>query len=132
MLPKSAELLSELKTRFGNLGLAAAAYNAGPDRVRKWLAGQGRLPDETKNYVLAVTGREVTDWVSSSNSSIKPIPGLEQGNSSRSNTTARRRHWEDDFLTSIQSGSNRPASDRGMTDGRKINLCPSCIVRQIY
>ena len=29
-IPKAAELLSELRTRFGNLGLAAAAYNAGP------------------------------------------------------------------------------------------------------
>src|SRR5436190_12982443 len=29
-LPKSAEFLSELRNQFGNLGLAAAAYNAGP------------------------------------------------------------------------------------------------------
>eukprot|EP01035_Chromulina_nebulosa_P056508 gene56508-77441_t len=29
-LPKSAEFLSELRGKFGNLGLAAAAYNAGP------------------------------------------------------------------------------------------------------
>ena len=32
-LPKSAEFLRELRTKFGNLGLAAAAYNAGPKRV---------------------------------------------------------------------------------------------------
>jgi soluble lytic murein transglycosylase-like protein len=32
-IPKSAELLSELRARFGNLGLAAAAYNGGPARV---------------------------------------------------------------------------------------------------
>ena len=131
-LPKSAELLSELKTRFGNLGLAAAAYNAGPDRVRKWLAGQGRLPDETMNYVLAVTGREATDWASSSDPAIKPVSGREQGNSPRSSTIARRRHWEEDLLTSIQSGSIRPADDHGRTDEKKVNLCPSCIVRQIY
>jgi soluble lytic murein transglycosylase-like protein len=36
-LPKSAEFLEELHTSFGNLGLAAAAYNAGPRRVRDWL-----------------------------------------------------------------------------------------------
>ena len=29
-LPKSAEFLNELRNQFGNLGLAAAAYNAGP------------------------------------------------------------------------------------------------------
>ena len=37
-LPKSAEFLAELRSEFGNLGLAAAAYNAGPRRVRDWLA----------------------------------------------------------------------------------------------
>ena len=39
-LPKSAEFLNELRGQFGNLGLAAAAYNAGPQRVRDWLAGK--------------------------------------------------------------------------------------------
>ena len=34
-LPKSAEFLSELRSQFGNLGLAAAAYNAGPRRVQE-------------------------------------------------------------------------------------------------
>src|SRR5580704_10954284 len=46
-LPKSAEFLSELRAQFGNLGLAAAAYNAGPRRVQEWLAGTGALPQET-------------------------------------------------------------------------------------
>jgi soluble lytic murein transglycosylase-like protein len=32
-LPKSAEFLRDLRSKFGNLGLAAAAYNAGPGRV---------------------------------------------------------------------------------------------------
>src|SRR5205823_6421858 len=36
-LPKSAEFLRELRDQFGNLGLAAAAYNAGPRRVQDWL-----------------------------------------------------------------------------------------------
>ena len=40
-LPKSAEFLPELRGQFGNLGLAAAAYNAGPRRVQEWLAGTG-------------------------------------------------------------------------------------------
>ena len=41
-LPKSAEFLHELREQFGNLGLAAAAYNAGPRRVQEWLAGVAR------------------------------------------------------------------------------------------
>jgi soluble lytic murein transglycosylase-like protein len=42
-LPKAAQFLRELKDQFGNLGLAAAAYNAGPARVRGWLAGARSL-----------------------------------------------------------------------------------------
>ena len=61
-LPKSAELLHELHAQFGNLGLAAAAYNAGPKRVRDWLAGHGGLPGETRDYVITVTGRSADDW----------------------------------------------------------------------
>jgi hypothetical protein len=61
-LPKSAEFLRELRAQFGNLGLAAAAYNAGPQRVRDWLAGKGTLPSETQTYVRSVTGRSVHEW----------------------------------------------------------------------
>ena len=62
-IPKSAELLADLKQRFGNLGLAAAAYNAGPARVANWLAGHGNLPAETRNYVLTVARHPVEDWI---------------------------------------------------------------------
>ena len=61
-LPKSAEFLSELRNQFGNLGLAAAAYNAGPRRVQEWLAGRGGLPQETRSYVAAITGTTVGEW----------------------------------------------------------------------
>ncbi len=61
-LPKSAEFLRELADQFGNLGLAAAAYNAGPQRVRDWLAGARTLPSETRNYVYAITGIPADDW----------------------------------------------------------------------
>lgn len=61
-LPKSAEFLQELREQFGNLGLAAAAYNAGPRRVQEWLAGSGYMPSETRNYVYAITGTSVDDW----------------------------------------------------------------------
>ena len=61
-LPKSAEFLRELHRDFGNLGLAAAAYNAGPRRIREWMAGTGPMPAETRNYVLAITGASVEQW----------------------------------------------------------------------
>ena len=61
-LPKSAEFLNELRTQFGNLGLAAAAYNAGPRRVQEWLGGTGSMPQETRNYVSAITGNTVDAW----------------------------------------------------------------------
>jgi hypothetical protein len=61
-IPKAAELLAELSRRFGNVGLAAAAYNGGPARVASWQAGRGTLSAETRDYVLAVTRRPVEDW----------------------------------------------------------------------
>jgi hypothetical protein len=61
-LPKSADFLRELRGQFGNLGLAAAAYNAGPGRVRAWLNGAATLPSETRNYVSAITGISADDW----------------------------------------------------------------------
>jgi Transglycosylase SLT domain/SPOR domain len=61
-LPKSAEFLQDLRKQFGNLGLAAAAYNAGPQRVRDWIAGKRAIPAETQRYVAAITGRSIEDW----------------------------------------------------------------------
>jgi len=61
-LPKSAEFLSELRHQFGNLGLAAAGYNAGPRRIGEWIEGSGPMPPETRHYVLAITGVPVDDW----------------------------------------------------------------------
>ncbi|MER9233502.1 lytic transglycosylase domain-containing protein [Mesorhizobium sp. M0622] len=55
-IPASAKYLAELKTGFGNLGLAAAAYNAGETRVSRWLNSGGFLPMETESYVLDVMG----------------------------------------------------------------------------
>jgi Transglycosylase SLT domain/SPOR domain len=62
-IPKSAALLADLKQRFGNLGLAAAAYNAGPALVANWLAGHADLPVETRRYVLTISQRPVEGWV---------------------------------------------------------------------
>lgn len=61
-IPTSAQLLQTLYRTFGNLGLAAAAYNAGPKRIQDWLARRGKLPDETRNYVLAITGHAPEKW----------------------------------------------------------------------
>jgi hypothetical protein len=61
-IPKAAEFLAELRLRFGNLGLAAAAYNGGPQRVSNWLAGSGGLPFETLTYVEIVTRHSAEDW----------------------------------------------------------------------
>ena len=58
----SAKLLRDLRREFGNLGLAAAAYNAGPGRVRGWLAGRRGLPRETDAYVRIVTGQSPEQW----------------------------------------------------------------------
>jgi Transglycosylase SLT domain/SPOR domain len=63
-IPKAAEFIAHLAEQFGNLGLAAAAYNGGPARVASWLAGRGELPAETRNYVIAVTGRSAEEWAS--------------------------------------------------------------------
>ncbi|TXN48588.1 lytic transglycosylase domain-containing protein [Methylobacterium sp. WL7] len=61
-IPHAAHLLADLKTQFGNLGLAAAAYNGGAGRVSKWLSGEGGLPAETRAYVAAITGMPAEDW----------------------------------------------------------------------
>jgi hypothetical protein len=61
-IDKSAELLRNLRMQFGNLGLAAAAYNAGPKRVSDWLVGRRPLPQETVHYVRIVTGHAPDEW----------------------------------------------------------------------
>jgi CheY-like chemotaxis protein len=63
-LPASARFLRKLHDRFGNLGLAAAAYNAGPGRIQNWLARRGPLPEETRNYVRVITGNAAETWTS--------------------------------------------------------------------
>jgi Transglycosylase SLT domain len=62
-LPEAAEFLAELRSEFGNLGLAAAAYNAGPGRVRDFIDRRAVMPAQTRNYVRAITGRSVDEWV---------------------------------------------------------------------
>jgi hypothetical protein len=46
--------IREMYDRYGAPGFLAA-YNAGPDRVDLYLAGSADLPDETVNYLAAIT-----------------------------------------------------------------------------
>jgi soluble lytic murein transglycosylase-like protein len=57
----SASYLKELHDRFGNWGLAAAAYNAGEAGLSGYLGGGG-LPLETRDYVFAITGHPIETW----------------------------------------------------------------------
>jgi hypothetical protein len=65
-IPEAAKLLADLADQFGNIGLATAAYNAGPARVAMWLGGSGSLPSQTEAYVLHVTGRTAEEWAADS------------------------------------------------------------------
>jgi hypothetical protein len=61
-LATSARFLNELLTQFGNVGLAAAAYNAGPKRVTDFMTKKRTLPGETRNYVRVITGAPAEKW----------------------------------------------------------------------
>jgi len=62
-LARSAEYLHFLEERFGNLGLAAAAYNAGEGALARVTAGNGFVPYETRDYVAIITGHPVEHWL---------------------------------------------------------------------
>ena len=61
-LGASSAYLAEMRARYGNLGLAAAAYNAGEGRINGVVAGRRGTPGETRAYVLAITGLAIEDW----------------------------------------------------------------------
>jgi hypothetical protein len=65
-IENAARYLADLRKMFGNLGLAAAGYNAGPGRVREWLDRKEALPKETRAYVAITTGWTADEWVSPS------------------------------------------------------------------
>jgi Transglycosylase SLT domain/SPOR domain len=73
----SAEFLADLTREFGNPGLAAAAYNAGEERVRRWKAGKSGMPTETQDYVAFITGREMEAWRDAE--AAHPIPTIGDG-----------------------------------------------------
>jgi SLT domain-containing protein len=63
-LHAAGKFLNRLVGQFGNLGLAAAAYNAGPGRVSAYVAKRRGLPEETRNYVVRITGKTADKWTS--------------------------------------------------------------------
>ncbi|MFO1033737.1 MAG: lytic transglycosylase domain-containing protein [Hyphomicrobiales bacterium] len=71
----SADYLSELKKTFGNMGMAAAAYNAGEERVQRYVDGKTGLPDETEDYVAFITGQAADAWQDPSASHAIPSAG---------------------------------------------------------
>ncbi|WP_020177341.1 transglycosylase SLT domain-containing protein [Methyloferula stellata] len=148
-LPKSAELLRDLKNQFGNLGLAAAAYNAGARRVHDWLNGRGYLPKETWAYVYAVTGHSPEDWAPPGAHLLKndtiDLPGIAGRNWNRLDA---RRNWELALLVSIggadtqralasatthvSEGQRRVARGKATRLNPELSLCGSCIVQKFY
>jgi hypothetical protein len=156
-LPKSAALLSDLKKQFGNLGLAAAAYNAGSRRVQDWLDGRGHLPQETRRYVYAVTGRAAEDWAPPGAHILKETDDsdiaslVDIGRNWRAAVDVKK-NWELALLLSISSSPSEKAlaletaarlrNDRaGVARGKRqtpsrlngeLSLCSSCIVRKFY
>jgi hypothetical protein len=71
-IPASAKFLRKLHNQFGNLGLAAAAYNAGGGRIEKWLSRRGPLPKETRAYVKIITGHKAEAWTDEENTVYMP------------------------------------------------------------
>jgi hypothetical protein len=102
-LPKSAEFLGELRGQFGNLGLAAAAYNAGPRRVREWLDGKGYMPHETRAYVFAITGSSIDDWAAAAKTGKTPeTPPQRQPTSDCRTLMALLRRAPNPFVTQLE------------------------------
>ncbi len=66
-IPVAARFLRKLHNQFGNLGLAAAAYNAGGGRIEKWLSRRSTLPKETRAYVKIITGHKAEAWTDEEN-----------------------------------------------------------------
>jgi hypothetical protein len=63
-LARSAAYLAWLDEKFGNLGLAAAAYNAGEGRLTRVTQVGGFVPSETRDYVAIITGQSIEHWLS--------------------------------------------------------------------
>jgi hypothetical protein len=112
-IPHAAVMLVGLYREFGNLGLAAAAYNAGEVRIAKWLRGLSPLPIETRLYVLSITGRPIEDWIPGSGfyavANAYPMPGLDCLNAG---TAAPRRSIATAAMAGLPRHSPPPLAPR--------------------
>ena len=61
-LQSAALYLADLSRGYGNIGLAAVAYNGGEARAERFIADEGGLPAETRAYVQAITGHSAEAW----------------------------------------------------------------------
>ncbi|WP_412773601.1 lytic transglycosylase domain-containing protein [Nitrobacter sp.] len=122
---KSAELLKELNDSFRNWGLAAAAYNAGPERVKRWLAGKSALPIETRQYVQAITAGH-PEWVPDGFQPVARAAGLKV-----KRHPPTQRELELKLLTEI-SRHTQPLMAANNTNDRRRTLCPACITQRFY
>lgn len=61
-IAKSAWYLRRLTDMFGNIGLAAIAYNGGENRAQRFIDGKTVLPWETQDYVESITGHNAWSW----------------------------------------------------------------------
>lgn len=68
----SAAYLRDLIAGFGNIGMAAVAYNGGEGRASSFRGGNNALPFETQDYVLAITGHDAWKWRDN-----PPVAGLD-------------------------------------------------------
>jgi hypothetical protein len=114
-LKASASYLSDLRNRFGNLGLAAAAYNAGPQRVQDWLFARGGLPKETRHYVQIVTGHTAEEWsdvTTHSNLALpEPVPCKDVAKSMNSRTAAK---WEINLESEARTSTSQSTPGWGV------------------
>ncbi|GLS43638.1 lytic transglycosylase domain-containing protein [Methylobacterium brachythecii] len=148
-LPKSAAFLSDLRKQFGNIGLAAAAYNAGPQRVSSWLAGIGTLPLETRSYVIAITGRTAEEWAPPGARLLTTKVHFAHGASvPKKAQTIKLKNWELELLASLTGSTSKVATDvvadsasarrstkasyRSTRTAAELSLCPTCLVQKTY
>lgn len=97
-LDASAAYLKEMSIRFGNLGFAAAAYNAGENGFSRFLASE-RLPIETRDYVFAITGTPIDTWRDDPPEIAAPPLDREQSFQDACTTLASTRRMTEPVLT---------------------------------
>jgi Transglycosylase SLT domain len=106
-IPHAAKLLIDLEQRFGNIGLATAAYNAGSARVANWLAGSCGLPHTARAYVIALTGRTPEHWAATGRAQL----GMDASSQSCIEITRILRDQDGADQAAIYPWGNTPITD---------------------